>query len=39
MLKILDRILGIEGITWSETALGIVLALSFWFALVVFLSI
>lgn len=39
MLKLLDRVLGIEGITWAEVALGVALALSFWFALVVFLSI
>jgi hypothetical protein len=39
MLKLLDRVLGIEGITWSEVLMGLALAFAFWFALVVFLSI
>lgn len=39
MLKLIDRIIGIEGTTWFEVVLGLVLALAFWFAIVVFLSI
>lgn len=38
MLKLIDRIIGIEGTTWAEVALGLALAFAFWFALVVFLS-
>lgn len=38
MLRLLDRVLGCKGITWREVLLGLALALSFWFALVVFLS-
>lgn len=38
MLKLIDRITGFEGTTWAEVALGLALALAFWFALVVFLS-
>ena len=39
MLKLIDRITGIEGTTWGEVLLALALALAFWFALVVFLSI
>lgn len=39
MLKLIDRILGFDGTTWGDVALGLALALAFWFALVVFLSI
>lgn len=38
MLKLIDRIIGIEGTTWAEVFLGLALALAFWFALIVFLS-
>lgn len=38
MLKLIDRITGIEGTTWAEVFLALALALAFWFALVVFLS-
>ncbi len=39
MLKLIDKILGFEGTTWGDVILGLALALSFWFALVVFLSL
>ena len=38
MLKLLEKVIGIDGLTWAEVALGLALALAFWFALVVFLS-
>jgi len=38
MLKLIDKILGFEGTTWGEVFLGLALALAFWFALVVLLS-
>lgn len=39
MLRLIDRIIGIEGTTWREVFLGLALAAAFWFALVVFFSI
>lgn len=38
MLKLLEKVIGFDGLTWAEVFLGLALALSFWFALVVFLS-
>lgn len=39
MLKLIDRIIGIEGTTWGEVILGLALVPVFWFGIVVFLSL
>lgn len=38
MLRLLEKMIGFEGLAWAEVFLGLALALAFWFALVVFLS-
>jgi len=39
MLKLIDKITGFEGTTWADVILGLALALAFWFALVVLMSL